>query len=73
MELSPDEVRIISLSAPMLLKMLKAREERTILRIYGEFRSGKENQLSSIAELACVRDQINEIQSIMRLNEASKE
>lgn len=59
--LSPDETRILGLSTPIIIRMLRAKEERIIARIYGEFRNGKTDHLTAIAELACVRDLIHEI------------
>lgn len=66
MSLTPDELRIIGMSGPSWLRMLRAREERIISRMYGEFRNGKTDHLAAIAELACVRDQVHEIESAMR-------
>lgn len=71
-QFTPDELRLIAHAAPQMIRMLRAREERVIQRMYGEFRAGKENQLSALAELACVRDQIAEIQSVLRQNEAQR-
>lgn len=62
----PDELRLVVLSAPAILKMLKAREDRVINRMYGEFRAGKTEQLASLAELACLRDMIHEIESAVQ-------
>lgn len=73
MQFSTDELRMISLSAPILLKMLKGRESRIIMRIHGEFRAGKENQLPAIAELSCVRDQIHEIEQAINQLQTRKE
>lgn len=64
--MTPDELRIIGHSGPMWLRMLKAREERIISKMYGEFRNGKTDQLASLAELACVRDQMFEIENAIK-------
>lgn len=64
--LNHDELRIIAMSAPLWLRMLRTREERIIRRMYGDFRNGKTDHLTAIAELACVRDQIFEIEAAVR-------
>lgn len=69
---SPDELRMIGIGGPIWLQMLKSREERIVSKIYGEFRNGKTDHLSAIAELACVRDQINEITNALKQNENQK-
>ncbi len=63
---STDEIRIVALSAPLLIKMLKDREERCIARMYGEFRNGKVEQLPNLAELSCIRDIVHEIETAQR-------
>lgn len=65
MSLTPEEIRIIGISAPQLLGMLRTREERILGKIYGEFRNGKTDHLASLAEWASVRDQIHEINSVL--------
>lgn len=61
--LTPDEFRTIALAGPVWIRMLRAREERIIQKMYGEFRSGRTDHLASLAELACVRDQVHEIEN----------
>jgi hypothetical protein len=73
MTFTDDELRMLGLCAPVILRMFKAREDRIISRMYGEFRNGKVDHLTAIAELACVRDQIHEIQSALARNEKGKE
>lgn len=69
MSLSPDELRIIGMAGPAWINMLRRREERILSRIYGEFRNGKLEHTAALAEFACVRDQIHEIEnSIKALN-----
>lgn len=60
-QFSPDDIRILTVYAPVMLKMLRAREDRIVSRMYGAFRNGTTDHLSSIAELACLKDMINEI------------
>ncbi len=59
--LSPEEIRIIGLSAPQLITMLRAREERILGKLFGDYKNGQTKHLTTIAEWACIRDQINEI------------
>lgn len=59
--LTSDETRILGLCAPTVIKMLKGKEDKIIARMYGEFRNGKTEHLAALAELACVRDLIHEI------------
>lgn len=73
MILSPQEIHIMGLSAPVLLKMLHAKEDRILARIYGEFKNGKHEQMMALAEFACVRDMINEINSVLRQHEKHEE
>ena len=60
-----DDLRILGFSAPVILKMLRTREERIISKMYGEFRNGKIEHLSAIAELSCVRDLMHEINTAL--------
>lgn len=73
MNFTPDELRLIGVAGSVMLRMLKSREERIIARMYGEFRNGKTDHLASLAELACVRDQANEITNAMQQNENQRE
>ncbi len=73
MTLTPEEIHILGLSAPAILRMLKAREDRILARIYGEFRNAKYDQTMALAEFACVRDQINEITSVLRQSDKQEE
>lgn len=70
--LNHEEIKLLGLCAPTILKMLKSREERVISRMYGEFRNGKTDHLTSLAELACVRDQIHEINAALGRLEQEK-
>lgn len=73
MTLHPEEIHILGASAPVILKMLKAREERILSSIFGEYKNGKTEHLTAIAEWACVREQINEIIRALRVHEATEE
>lgn len=64
--LTADELRIIGMSGPAWIRMLRAREERILQKIYGEFRNGKFEHVAALAEFACVRDQINEITNAIK-------
>lgn len=72
MSLAPDELRIIGMSGAVWIRMLRDREERLMAKMYGEFRNGKTDHLTTIAEFACTRDQINELISAMKQNENQK-
>jgi hypothetical protein len=61
-----DELRLIGVAGPTMLRMFKSRETRIVDRMYGEFRNGKTDHLTSLAELACVRDIINEITNALK-------
>lgn len=73
MTFTPDDLRLIALSHTVFIRMLRAREERICARMYGDFRNGKTEHLASIAELACVRDQIHEITNAVKQLENTKE
>lgn len=73
MNFTPDELRLMGVAGPTFIRMLRAREERIVNKMYGEFRNGKTDHLTSLAELACVRDQINEITSALGQLENLKE
>lgn len=64
--LTEDEQYLIAMSGASWIRLLRGREERLIARMHGEYRSGKLDQLPAIAELACIRDQIHEINSIIK-------
>ncbi len=70
--MTDEDLQIISVYAPTMIRMLKSREDRIIAKIYGEFRNGKTEHLTALAEFACVRDQINEINSALRQYENQK-
>lgn len=72
-QLSQEEIHIIGLCAPSLLKLLRTREERILKKIHGEFRSGKHDQLTALAEFCSVRDQIAEIESVLRQDTIQQE
>ena len=63
---TPDELRVISLSGGIWLKLLREREARILNRIYGEFRNGKTDHTAALAEFCSVRDQIQEITNSLR-------
>lgn len=73
MKLHPEELHILGLSAPTLLRMLKAREDRVLSKIYGEFKNGKADHTMALAEFACIRDQINEITNALASHEKLEE
>lgn len=64
--LSDDEVRILSLNAPENLKLLRFREVRILNQIYGEFKNGKTDHITNLATWCCIRDQIRELETILK-------
>ena len=71
--MTQDEVRILGVSAPILLRMLKEREERLITRMYGDFRAGKLDQVAALAELACIRELSREINHALETLQQEKQ
>ena len=66
MRMAEDELRMLGMSAPTLLKLLRAREARVLGRMHAEFKAGNRDQLTNLAEFATIRDQINDITSALR-------
>lgn len=64
-QFTPDDMRLLGMCQPLLVRMLKTREETIIKRIYGAFRNGETEHLAGIAEIACIRDQLNEINTAL--------
>lgn len=73
MTFSPDELRLVSVSHVVFIRMLKEREENIIARMVGDFRNGKVDYIASVAELACVRGQIHEITTAVKQLENKRE
>lgn len=73
MNFTEAELRLLGVSAPILLRMLKAREDRIVGKMYGAFRNGTTDHLASIAELACIRDLANELNNAIGQLENLKE
>lgn len=63
------EMKIISISAPTWLKMLRTREAKIFDKIYGEFRNGRTDFVALVAEFATIREQINEITKSLKLQD----
>lgn len=73
MSLTQDEVRLLGLAAPQILKLMQEREKRVLARMYGEFKNSKQDQFMNVAEFACIRDIINDINSALRQHTAQEE
>lgn len=71
--LEPEEIRLLGLSAPLLLRMLKRREERVLNKIYGEFTNGKHDQLTNLAEWASLQSQIRELNAVLAQHHSQEE
>ena len=70
--MTPDELTLISVNGAAWIRMLRTKEDRVLAKIYGEFKNGKTDHLTSLAEFACVRDQINEITAAIRQHNEKK-
>lgn len=70
--MTSDEVLILGHAAPAILRMLKEKEEKLVSKMYGEFRSGKVDHISSLAELACLRDLTHEINRALTAHQQEK-
>lgn len=68
-----EEIRLLGISAPILLKLLRKREDRILNKIYGEFSNGKHDQLTNLAEWVSVRSQIHEMNSALQTNTQQEE
>lgn len=66
-------MRVLALGAPSLLKLLELREQRTLARIYGEFKNGKLEQLGNLAEFCAIRDQLTDIKSALKQFERTED
>lgn len=60
-----DDLKILRISGPIILKGLDARMKMCLDRMYGAFRSGKTEFIADIAEFATIREQINEINNAL--------
>lgn len=69
MQFSNDEMKIIGISGPIFVKMLRDRERKLLDKIYGAFRNGQKDFLTDIAEFAVIREQISEITSALKRND----
>ncbi len=65
MQLDNGEIAQIAHAGPLILKMLRRREQMILDKIFGEFRAGKTDHTASLAEYCSVRDQISELTSAL--------
>ncbi len=73
MKFADDEMRIVSLSAPVWLKMLADRERKVLNKIHGLFRNGKiEECTPELASFCEIREQISEITNALREQETKE-
>lgn len=66
MQLDNDDFAIIRFQGHLIVKLLSRKLQASLDRIYADFRAGRPGEIGPIAEYCALRDQINEIQSIMR-------
>ena len=72
MNFTKDELRLVAVSGPTWITLLRVRAERITNRIHADFRAGKTDHLAGIAELVSTREQIKEIESAIKQNEGAK-
>lgn len=65
MQLDSDDIAILKFQGHALLKILLRRQENVLNRIYGLFVAG-EDVTRSLSEYCAIREQIAELQSIIR-------
>lgn len=61
-----EELRIIAACAPQLLRMIDEKEQRLWMRVHTEFKGGRTDFLSAVAEFSALRDQKNEINAALK-------
>lgn len=64
MMFTEDEVRLLGLAAPQVLKMFASREERLLNKLYGDIVAGTD-YIRTLTEWHVVRAQIHEIKTIL--------
>lgn len=72
-QLTKEELYAIGRAAPAFQALLKKQEEQILARLYGAFRNGEHEHLTAIAEFACIRTLINNVNDILKQLEATKE
>lgn len=68
-----DELKIIAISGPIWVKMLREREQRLLNKIYGGFRNSQKDFTADLAEFCVIRDQISEITNALKRNDQQGE
>lgn len=68
-----DEARLLGVSTPQILKILRLREKNLLDRIYGEVKQGNLNQAAALAEFGCLRDIQNDIENTLKRHAAQEE
>lgn len=69
-EFNDDELRMLSVSAPVVLRMLEKREKTVTDKIYGNFRNGELDHTAHIAEMCAYRDLQTEIKNALNRHKA---
>lgn len=65
-QFNDDELRMLSVAAPVVLRMLEKREKIVTDRIYGNFRNGDLDHTANIAEMCAYRDLQSEIKNALK-------
>lgn len=71
--LNDADLSILGLAAEPMLKMLAGLEQRHLNTIYGNFKSGKTDFIADIAKWVCLREQMKEIESVLRQHHKQEE
>ena len=73
MSFTKEELKLLAVSGPTWIRMLRSRQERVIARMHAEFNSGSTDHLAYVAQIVSIREQINEITSALKQNENRSE
>lgn len=66
MHFEPDEIRMLTAYAPLMLKQLERRQRIILDKIYAKFLVEETDYLALIAQYVTVREQITEINQALR-------
>lgn len=67
-----DELKLLGLGAPALLRILRKREATALGRLYNEYRSGAQDLRPATAEWAAYTDLIRDLENKLRSRDSQK-
>lgn len=70
---SEDEVRLMGVGAPSVLKLVRDRQRAVCDRIYAQVKNGNLSLTAELAEYACLRDIETDLTNTLRRFEAAEE